>query len=215
MQLVFLGAPGVGKGTQAERVSAALKIAKISTGDLLRAGVDKKTALGREAKQYMDRGDLVPDTVVIGLVAEKLGSPECEQGFILDGFPRTVPQADSLSDILRKRNVVLDRVIYFVMPREEAVKRLIGRRNCPKCATVYHVDYRPSQREELCEACGTALVQRSDDTRETVELRLAVYEEQTSPLIAYYQEHNVLAELDGTGSVEDVHTRLLLLLARS
>ena len=214
MQLVFLGAPGVGKGTQAGQASAALKVAKVSTGDLLRAGVAAKSPLGLEAKRYMDRGDLVPDVVAIGLVDEKIGSPECQNGFILDGFPRTVPQADSLSDILRKRHLVLDRVVYFVMPREEMVKRLTGRRSCPQCSMVYHLDYRPSQQEGLCDACGSALVQRSDDKKETVESRLSVYEEQTSPLIAYYRKANVLAELDGMGSVEDVQARLLALLPR-
>ncbi len=215
MQLIFLGAPGVGKGTQAEHVSAKLNVAKISTGDLLRAGVDAKTPLGLEAQRYMDRGDLVPDNVAVGLVDEKISSPECQKGFILDGFPRTVPQADSLSDILRKRHLVLDRVIHFVMPREEMVKRLTGRRSCPQCSSVYHLDYRPSKQAGLCDACGAALVQRSDDKKETVELRLTVYAEQTSPLIAYYRKSNVLAELDGMGSVDDVHARLLALLPRS
>ncbi len=215
MQLVFLGAPGVGKGTQAERVAAELKIAKISTGDLLRAGVAGNTRLGLEAKHYMDRGDLVPDDVVVGLVDEKIGSLECQKGFILDGFPRTVPQADSLSAILRKRHLVLDRVVYFVMPREAVIQRVTGRRSCPQCSAVYHIDYRPSKREGLCAICGEGLVQRSDDKKETVELRLAVYEEQTSPLIAYYRKHNVLAELDGMGSVDDVQARLLALLPRS
>lgn len=215
MQLVFLGAPGVGKGTQAERVAAELGITKISTGDLLRAGVAGKTRLGLEAKNYMDRGDLVPDNVVIGLVDEKIGSLECQNGFILDGFPRTIPQADSLSDILRKRQLVLDRVICFVMPREAVIKRLTGRRSCPQCSAVYHIDYRPSKRDGLCAVCGAALVQRNDDKKETVELRLAVYEEQTSPLIAYYRKHHVLAELDGMGSVDDVQARLLALLPMS
>ncbi len=214
MQLVFLGAPGVGKGTQAEYVSATLKIVKISTGDLLRAGVAAKSPLGLEAKHYMDRGELVPDNVAIGLVDEKIGSSECQRGFLLDGFPRTVPQADSLSDILRKRHLVLDRVIHFVMPREEVIKRLTGRRSCPQCSAVYHLDYRPSKQEGRCDVCGAALVQRSDDTKETVESRLTVYEEQTSPLIAYYGKSHVLAELDGMGSVDDVRARLLALLPR-
>ncbi len=214
MRVVFLGAPGVGKGTQSEHVSAKLEIAKISTGDLLRAGVAGKTPLGLEAKRYMDQGDLVPDKVVIGLVDEKISSPECQKGFILDGFPRTIPQADSLSDILRKWRLGLDRVIHFVMPREEVVKRLTGRRSCPQCSAAYHLDYYPSRQAGICDACGAALVQRSDDKKETVELRLMVYEEQTSPLIAYYREYDVLDDLDGMGSVEDVRMRLLALLSR-
>ena len=212
MRLVFLGAPGVGKGTQAEMVAAKQAIPKISTGDLLRTGVAQKTPLGLEAQQYMTRGELVPDNVVIGLVAEKIASSECEKGFILDGFPRTILQADALSGILQEQAVTLDRVIYFVIPREEVVKRLSGRRSCSACSAVYHVDYVPPKQEGICDECGAALVQRSDDKRETVESRLVVYEEQTAPLIDYYQEKHVLAELDGTGSVEEVQERLLALL---
>ena len=213
MRLVFLGAPGVGKGTQAELVAAKLAIPKISTGDLLRTGVAQKTPLGLEAQQYMTQGELVPDNVVIGLVAEKIASSECEKGFILDGFPRTILQADALSGILQKQEVSLDQVIYFVIPREEVVTRLSGRRSCSACSAVYHVDYVPPKQDGRCDECGAALVQRSDDTRETVESRLVVYEEQTAPLIDYYQEKHVLAELDGTGPVEEVQERLLALLS--
>ncbi len=213
MRLVFLGAPGVGKGTQAEMVAVELAIPKISTGDLLRTGVAQKTPLGLEAQQYMTRGELVPDNVVIGLVAEKIASSECEKGFILDGFPRTILQADALSGILQKQEATLDRVIYFVIPREEVVKRLSGRRSCSACSAVYHVDYVPPKQEGRCDECGAALVQRSDDKRETVESRLVVYEEQTAPLIDYYQEKHVLAELDGTGTVEEVQERLSALLS--
>ncbi len=213
MRLVFLGAPGVGKGTQAEMVAAKLSIPKISTGDLLRTGVAQKTRLGLEAQQYMTRGELVPDNVVIGLVEEKIASSECEKGFILDGFPRTILQADALSSILRNQEVSLDRVIYFVIPREEVVRRLSGRRSCSACSAVYHVDYVPPKQEGRCDECGAALVQRSDDKRETVESRLVVYEEQTAPLINYYREKNVLAELDGTGSLEEVQERLLALVS--
>ena len=215
MRLVFLGAPGVGKGTQAEMVAAKFAIPKISTGDLLRTGVAQKTPLGLEAQRYMTRGELVPDNVVIGLVAEKVNSPECEKGFILDGFPRTILQADALSGILQEQEVALDRVMYFVIPREEVVRRLSGRRSCSACSAVYHVDYVPPKQEGRCDECGAALVQRSDDKRETVESRLAVYEEQTSPLIDYYKEKNTLAELDGTGSVEQVQERLLAVFSGS
>jgi adenylate kinase len=213
MRLVFLGAPGVGKGTQAELVAAELAIPKISTGDLLRTGVAQQTSLGLEAQQYMTRGELVPDNVVIGLVAEKIASSECEKGFILDGFPRTILQADALSGILQEQEVTLDRVVYFVIPREEVVKRLSGRRSCSACSAVYHVDYVPPKQEGRCDECGAALVQRSDDKRETVESRLVVYEEQTAPLIDYYREKHVLAELNGTGSVEEVQERLSALLS--
>ena len=215
MRLVFLGAPGVGKGTQAEMVSAKYGIPKISTGDLLRAAVAQQTQLGREAKLFMDRGDLVPDTVVIGLVEEKIGTAECAKGFILDGFPRTVPQADTLGKLLAAKGLSLDRVVHFVIPREEVINRLSGRRSCSKCPAVYHVEFVPSKREGACDECGGELIQRSDDRKETVESRLTVYEEQTSPLIDYYREQNVLAELNGSGSVEDVQERLFALLAGS
>ena len=205
MRLVFLGAPGVGKGTQAEMVSKTLGIPKISTGDLLRAAVAQKTSLGIEAKQYMDRGDLVPDKVVVGLVEEKVGTQECAKGFILDGFPRTVPQADSLSELLARQGLSLDRVIHFVIPREELINRLSGRRSCSRCSAVYHI----------CDKCGGVLIQRSDDRKETVESRLSVYEAQTLALIEYYREKNLLAELDGSGSVEAVQERLLTLLTSS
>ncbi len=215
MRLVFLGAPGVGKGTQAEMVAAKYGIPKISTGDLLRAAVVQQTPLGKEAKQFMDRGDLVPDSVVIGLVEEKISEPECAKGFILDGFPRTVPQADALAELLARKGVSLDRVVYFVIPREEVITRLSGRRSCSKCQAVYHVVFVPPKQEGICDECGGALVQRADDRKETVESRLNVYEEQTSPLIDYYRGKKMLAELDGSGSVEDVQERLLALLAAS
>lgn len=212
MRLVFLGAPGVGKGTQAEMVSEKFGIPKISTGDLLRAGVAQKTALGLEAKQFMDRGDLVPDSVVIGLVEEKVGTPECGKGFILDGFPRTVPQADSLSQLLSDKGLALDRVMHFVIPREEVINRLSGRRSCSKCPAVFHVEFVPSKQKDICDECGGDLIQRSDDRKETVESRLTVYEAQTSPLIDYYRGKSLLVELDGSGSVEGVQERLLALL---
>ncbi len=211
MRVVFLGAPGVGKGTQAELVSSAYHIPKISTGDLLRSAVSNKTPLGLEAKQYMDRGDLVPDKVVIGLVEEKIGSPEGAQGFILDGFPRTVAQADELSSLLEAKQASLDKVIYFVIPRDEIVRRLSGRRSCSKCPAVFHVEFVPPQVAGQCDECGGELIQRNDDKKETVESRLSVYEEQTMPLIQYYKQRSLLEELDGSGAVETVQSRLLAL----
>ena len=205
----------MGKGTQAEMVSAQYGIPKISTGDLLRASVAQQTPLGKEAKQYMDRGDLVPDKVVIGLVEEKVGTSECGKGFILDGFPRTVPQADSLAGLLVGKGLLLDRVIYFVITREEVINRLSGRRNCFRCPAVYHLEFVPPKIEGICDECGGELIQRSDDRKKTVESRLIVYEEQTSPLIEYYQKKNLLAELDGSGSVGSVQGRLIALLSKS
>jgi adenylate kinase len=214
MRLIFLGAPGVGKGTQADFVASRFRIPKISTGDLLREGVAKQTPLGLKAKGYMDRGDLVPDNVVIGLVQEKLGSPECASGFLLDGFPRTVAQADKLSELLADQGVSIDHVVCFVLPQEEIVRRLSGRRNCSKCPAVYHVESIPPQRNGVCDQCGAELVQRSDDRPETVQSRLMVYEQQTAPLIEYYKRKDLLFELDGSGSVEAVQDRILALLSK-
>ncbi len=213
MRLVFLGAPGVGKGTQADLVAAQFHRPKISTGDLLREAVRNKSPLGLAAKSAMDEGKLVPDTVVIGMVREKLVEPVCASGFILDGFPRTVPQAEELCRILDAGGTRIDRVINFEVPREEIVKRLSGRRSCPKCQAVFHVDFAPSKRPGVCDRCGEQLIQRSDDRRETIEARLQVYEEQTAPLIVYYDQKRLLSHLDGSGSVESVHERLTALLA--
>jgi adenylate kinase len=213
MRLVFLGAPGVGKGTQAEQVSSAFGYPKISTGDILREAVRNKTALGVQAKAFMDQGQLVPDSVVIGLVKEKLDEPGSAKGFLLDGFPRTVAQAEELDKILNEKGQQLDRVINVKVPRDEVVRRLSGRRSCPKCQAVFHAEFAPPTREGMCDRCGNALVQRNDDRKETVEARLTVYDEQTAPLIAYYRQRGLLSELDGTGPIEQVQQRLLSLFS--
>ena len=215
MRLVLVGAPGVGKGTQAELASSRFKIPKISTGDLLRDAVRQQTALGIQAKKYMDCGELVADSVVIGLVQEKLSLPEASNGFILDGFPRTVAQADILGKWLESKSITLDRVLYFVIPDKSIVERLSGRRSCPVCQSVFHVESRPPKVQGTCDRCGTELIQRNDDRRETVESRMRVYTEQTAPLIEYYKEKNVLTELDGSGSVDSVHTRLVNVLTHA
>ena len=213
MRVVFLGAPGVGKGTQAEQASAKFGYTKISTGDILREAVRNKTALGVQAKSFMDQGQLVPDSVVIGLVKEKLSEPGTAKGFLLDGFPRTVAQAEELDRILSEKGQKLDRVINVKVPRSEVVRRLSGRRSCPKCQAVFHAEFAPPQREDVCDRCTTALVQRNDDRKETVEARLTVYDEQTAPLIAYYRQRGLLSDLDGTGTIEQVQQRLLDLFA--
>lgn len=212
MRLVFLGAPGVGKGTQADRVTAQFGWPKISTGDLLREAVKNQTALGIEAKKSMDAGKLVPDAVVIGMVRDKLADPSCQAGFVLDGFPRTVPQAEELSAILKDKGLKLDRVINFRVSRTDVVKRLSGRRSCPKCQSVFHIDFAAPKVSGQCDRCGAALVQRSDDKPETIEARLKVYDEQTAPLIAYYQAKNALSDLDGSGDMGLVYGRLSTVL---
>jgi len=213
MQLVFLGAPGVGKGTQADRVSAQYGPVKISTGDLLREAVRNGTQLGLEAKSYMDQGKLVPDSVVIGLVRDKLAGQSHGKGFILDGFPRTVNQAEALAVVLDERKIHLDRVINFQVSRAEIVKRLSGRRSCPKCQATYHVEFAPSKKGTFCDRCTEALIQRSDDLPEAIETRLKVYEEQTAPLISFYETRHMLSHLDSAGPVESVYQNLTKVLA--
>ena len=208
MRVVFLGAPGVGKGTQADRVAAQYRVVKISTGDLLREAVRAQTPLGREAKNFMDQGKLVPDSVVIGLVQDKLNESGCASGFVLDGFPRTVPQAEELGKVLQSKQVKLDRVVNFNVSRNDVIKRLSGRRSCPKCQATFHVDFAPSKTGNTCDRCGEALIQRSDDRREAIETRLKVYEEQTAPLIRYYKDQHLLTELDGSGPVDSVFQNL-------
>lgn len=213
MRVVFLGPPGVGKGTQADFIAKQFRISKLSTGDLLRDSVQRETPLGLKAKGFMDRGELVPDEVVIGLVAERLSSEECQEGFVLDGFPRTVPQADQLDVHLKSRGEQVDRVVYFALPEEEIVRRISGRRSCPSCKAVYHVRAIPPKKDGICDVCGTELIQRNDDKPETIESRLAVFHEQTAPLIDYYKARNLLSELESTGSVDQVQERLVALLS--
>jgi adenylate kinase len=208
MRVVFLGAPGVGKGTQADRIASQYRVAKISTGNLLREAVSNRTTLGLEAKSYMDQGNLVPDAVVIGLVREKLADPSCASGFVLDGFPRTVPQAEALAAVLASKGVMLDRVVNFQVSREDVVRRLSGRRSCPKCQATFHVDFAPPRVNEICDRCGEPLVERSDDRRDAIEMRLKVYDEQTAPLVRYYDERRLLFPMDASGAADVVFQHL-------
>jgi len=214
MRVIFLGPPGVGKGTQADFIAQKYEIPKLSTGDLLRESVANETSLGKEAKGYMNRGELVPDAVVVGLVEEKLSSPECQKGFLLDGFPRTEAQADQLSSYLASTGKGLDQVVYFSLSKDEIIRRISGRRSCPECKTVYHLESVPPKHAGICDVCGKSLIQRNDDKPETVESRLAVYQEQTAPLVEYYKTRNILGELDGAGLVSAVQERLVALLAQ-
>ena len=214
MRVIFLGPPGVGKGTQADFIAKKFSIQKLSTGDLLRESVERRTKLGTEAKLFMERGELVPDDVVIGLVEEKLGSPECRNGFLLDGFPRTVAQANKLSSFLEKNGEAIDRVVYFSLPQADIVERISGRRSCPKCKAVYHLKSIPPKKEGVCNVCEIPLIQRNDDKPETIQSRLVVYQKQTEPLIQYYKDRGILSELDGSGLVPEVRERLVALLTQ-
>jgi len=213
MRIIFLGPPGGGKGTQADFIAEKYDIPKLSTGDLLRESVENKTSLGNEAKGYMNRGELVPDAVVIALVEEKLASPECQKGFILDGFPRTVAQADQLANFMVSTGKEVDHVVYFPISKDEIIKRISGRRSCQECKAVYHLEYVPPKEQGICDVCGNKLIQRNDDEPKTIESRLSVYQEQTAPLIEYYKMKNILGELDGSGLVPEVQDRLLDILS--
>lgn len=208
MRLILLGAPGAGKGTQAQLLAQGLKIPHVSTGDLFRRAIAERTALGLKAKEFMDRGELVPDRVVIELVAELLARPEYGHGFVLDGFPRTVEQAEALASLLADLNQPLDAVVNIVVPEEELVTRLAGRRTCPSCSASYHVQFNPPRVAGICDRCQGTLVQRADDSEETVRNRLAVYERQTKPLVDFYRQRGLLREVDGQGSVEEVNARI-------
>ncbi|PLY01131.1 MAG: adenylate kinase [Desulfuromonas sp.] len=212
MKLILLGPPGAGKGTQAKMLTEAFGIPQISTGDILRAAVKEGTAMGLKAKSFMDAGALVPDEVVIGIVAERLQKPDCDAGFILDGFPRTVPQADALGDNLRDLDKNLDAVISLEVDVEALVERLTGRRTCKDCGRGYHVTFDPSKIEGVCDACGGELFQRDDDQEETIRKRLDVYNEQTSPLIDYYAKAGLLKSLDGMQQIDKVQQQMLELL---
>jgi adenylate kinase len=207
MRLVLVGPPGAGKGTQAQFVAAHLSILQISTGDIFRANVSQGTPLGKQAKEYMDAGDLVPDEVTVAMVQDRLSEPDAARGFLLDGFPRTVPQAAQLDDILSGLDAKLDVVLELVVDDGEVVRRLSGRRTCRDCGHIWHVDFDPPSTEGACDNCGGELFQRDDDQAETIRHRLEVYYEQTAPLIGYYAERGILVGIDAMGPVDDVTER--------
>ncbi len=214
MNLIFLGPPGAGKGTQAKRVVEKYGIPQISTGDMLREAVAMGTELGKKAKEYMDKGELVPDEIVIGIVKERLQQPDCEKGFILDGFPRTIAQAEALDEMLKELNKKIDAVINIVVPEEEVVKRITNRRTCRNCGAVYHLIYAPPKEDNKCDKCGGELYQRDDDKEETVRERYRVYRENTEPLIDYYRKRGVLYDVDGTKDIEGVWKEIEAILEK-
>jgi adenylate kinase len=210
--MIFLGPPGSGKGTQAKMISDRLGIPQISTGDMLRAAVKEGTPMGLKAKALMDQGALVSDEVVVGIVRERLAKKDCERGFILDGFPRTLAQADALGLTLTDLGIKLDAVVSLVVDGEAVVERIAGRRTCRDCGKMYHARFDPPQEEGRCDCCGGELFLRDDDCEETVRRRLAVYQEQTAPLIAYYRTRGLLSEIDGLQDIPKVQNQILAVL---
>ncbi len=209
MRLVLVGPPGAGKGTQAQFIAAHASIPKISTGDIFRANVSQGTDLGLEAKKYMDAGDLVPDQVTVDMVRDRLAEDDATDGFLLDGFPRTLPQAEVLDSMLSEFGSKLDVVLELVVDDDEVVRRLSGRRTCRGCGHVWHLDFDPPARDGICDRCGGELFQRDDDKPDTVRHRIEVYADQTAPLIGYYAQRGLLVGLDATGPVEDVTERAI------
>ena len=212
MKIIMLGAPGAGKGTQAKKIAEKYHIPHISTGDIFRANIKNGTELGKKAKTYMDQGLLVPDELTVDLVIDRVGQDDCKDGYILDGFPRTIPQAECLDAALEKRGEKVDYAIDVEVPDENIVNRMSGRRACVGCGATYHIKYNPTKVDGVCDACGEKLILRDDDKPETVQKRLGVYHDQTQPLIDYYAKSGVLKEVDGTVDLEEVFQSIVKIL---
>ncbi len=208
MRIVLLGAPGAGKGTQAKKLIDKHGIPQISTGDILRQNVTDGTPLGKEAKSYMDRGELVPDRVVLGLVEDRLKKDDCKKGYILDGFPRNTAQAEALDKILASLGMSLTGALSVDVPKDDLMKRLTGRRTCKGCGQMYNVYFSPSKNESVCDKCGGALFHRGDDKEETIKRRLDVYDAQTAPLIDYYKKSGILKSVAGVGSIDEIFNKV-------
>lgn len=212
MKIVMLGAPGAGKGTQAKKIAEKYQIPHVSTGDIFRSNIKEGTELGKKAKAYMDQGALVPDELTIGMLMDRIGKEDCKNGYVLDGFPRTIPQAESLTKALSERSQKIDYAINVDVPDENIVNRMSGRRACTSCGATYHIVYNPPKTSDVCDVCGEKLVLRDDDKPETVKKRLSVYHEQTQPLIDYYKEAGVLVNVDGTQDLNKVFADIAAVL---
>lgn len=215
MKIVMLGAPGAGKGTQAIKIADKYDIPHISTGDIFRANIKGGTELGQKAKSYIDKGELVPDEVTIGMLLDRIAQDDCKNGYVLDGFPRTIPQAESLTEALKSQGDQIDFALNIDVPDEAIIERMSGRRACPKCGATYHIVYAAPKTENICDKCGTELIIRSDDKPETVKDRLNVYHKQTEPLIAYYKTAGVLREVDGTQELPKVFEDVIAILSEN
>jgi len=212
MKIIMLGAPGAGKGTQAKMIAEKFGIPHISTGDIFRANIKNGTELGKKAKEYMDKGQLVPDELTVEILLDRVAADDCKNGYVLDGFPRTIPQADVLDKELTKLGDKVDFAINVDVPDENIVRRMSGRRACLKCGATYHIEHIPPKKEGICDKCGSELVQRDDDKPETVQNRLSVYHEQTQPLIDYYNKKNILKSVDGTKDMQEVFSDIVNIL---
>jgi adenylate kinase len=212
VRIILLGPPGAGKGTQAVTIARSTAIPHISTGDILRANVKSGTELGQQAKSYMDAGDLVPDALIIAMVGDRLDEDDAKGGFLFDGFPRTVPQAEARERLLVERETPLDVVLRLAVPQDEVVRRLTGRRTCAECGRIFHVEFAPPADEGRCDACGGELIQRDDDTEDVVLNRLEVYRAQTEPLENFYWQRGLLRDVEAVGDVDDVQARIRAIL---
>jgi adenylate kinase len=217
MNIILLGGPGAGKGTQAKKLIDKYQVPQISTGDILRAAVKEGTEMGKKAKEFMDAGQLVPDEVVIGIIRDRLKQPDCQKGFILDGFPRTVPQAEALEKVLSGMGTQIDHVISIDVDEEELVTRLTGRRTCKnaECGQMYHVTFTPPQQAGVCDKCGGELYQRDDDNEATVRSRLSTYNKATKPLIDHYQAQGLIRPIPGKGGIDDIFTEICGILGQA
>ena len=208
MKIIMLGAPGAGKGSQASRIAKEYQLPHISTGDIFRANLKEETELGKRAKSFMDKGELVPDDITIAMLLDRIHKKDCKNGYILDGFPRTIPQAEALKEALAKKNEKIDLALDVEASDELIIKRMAGRRTCPACGAIYHIVTLPPKTEGICDRCGADLIQRKDDNEETVKNRLKIYHEVTEPLISYYKKEGILEEIDGAEELDKVFEKV-------